>query len=642
MDVASRERGIYAFGLYKLDPNRRSLHRDGIEVPLTARLFETLLYLVQHPERLIERDELEHAVWHGRAVEGGNLQKAISALRRVLQDGDKRVLQDGNKEETYIVTVPGRGFQFCAPVCFEPAESPRPANLTFTHAGMPPAMRRAWLPVLIGATLFAITAIALSRQFVSTASTIAAFTPPPHSVAVLAFANMSGDAHQDYFSDGLADELINTLSRIAGLRVAARTSAFSFKGSTATIPDIARALNVAAILEGSVRLDGPRAHIAVQLIDTRSGFQFWSRSYDPDRLSGDMLQIRTDIAQAVAGSLEMRLADGDANAVRLTATLTEGATHDPRAFDAYLRGMADNQDFDDARASAAIGDFDEAITLDPNYAQAFAGRAVARNFLAIASYGVDARQDHQEAAAALADADRAIALAPMLAEAHRVRGAILFSKLDFIGSAKEIARASILAPDSAIIEATRGTIEARFGHAAIALQAARHAISLDPLNPSAYRRLGLVLYWTRQFGAAIEAFGHAAAVDEHASRVSLSLPASAYLAQGHPAQAAHICEGGQEWTDQVCLAMAYHALGRQKDAEAEFAKLHQALGDRAAYVSCEIFSQWGQTEAALRWLKIAYALRDSGLADMKVSPFLDPIRATAAFKAIEDSMAFPL
>jgi TolB-like protein/DNA-binding winged helix-turn-helix (wHTH) protein/tetratricopeptide (TPR) repeat protein len=627
MDVAPRERGIYAFGRYKLDPSRRCLHRDGSEVALTARLFETLLYLVQHPERLIERDELEHAVWHGRAVEGGNLQKAISSLRRVLQDG--------GAGETYIVTVPGRGFQFCAPVAFEPAESPRPADLTFTHARARRGMRRVWIPVLLGGTVLLLATIGLSWHFVPPASPVAAFTPPPHSVAVLAFANMSGDAHQEYFSDGLADELINTLSRIAGLRVAARTSAFSFKGGTATISDIARRLNVAAILEGSVRLDGPRAHIAVQLIDTRSGFQFWSRSYDQDRRSGDMLQVRTDIAQAVAGSLEMRLGDGDA------AKLTVGATHDPRAFDAYLRGMADNQDFDDARARNALGDFDDAIRIDPNYAQAFAGRAVAHNFLAIASYGVDARQDRQEAAAALADANRAIELAPMLAEAHRVRGAILFSKLDFIAAANEIARASELAPDSAIIEATRGTIEARFAHAATALQAARHAISLDPLNPSAYRRLGLVLYWTRQFGAAIEAFGHAAAVDEHVSRVSLSLPASAYLAQGRPAEAAHICEGGQEWTDQVCLAMAYHALGRQKEAEAQFAELHKALGDRAAYVSCEITSQWGQREEALRWLKTAYALRDSGLADMKVSPFLDPLRGTETFKAIETALAFP-
>ena len=622
-----RERGIYAFGPYRLDPNRRSLSREGVEVALTARLFDTLFFLIQNPQRLIEREELERAVWQGRAVEGGNLQKAISALRRALQDG--------GSAETYILTLPGRGFQFCAPVSFEPDQNDRPANLTFTHANASPVTGRWWAYVVLGGAALLIAALALAWQFVSSPAPVAAFTPPPHSVAVLAFANMSGDARQDYFSDGLADELINTLSRIGGLRVAARTSAFSFKGGTATIADIGRRLNVAAILEGSVRLDGPSAHIAVQLIDTRSGFQFWSRSYDRDRLSGDMLEVRTDIAQTVAGSLEMRLGGGDA------AKLTEGATHDPRAFDAYLRGMADNQDFDDARARNALGDFGEAIKLDPNYAQAFAGRAVAHNFLAIASYGIDARQDQQEAAAALADANRAIELAPMLAEAHRVRAAILFSKLDFIESAKEIARASFLAPDSAIIEATRGTIEARFGHAAIALEAARHAISLDPLNPSAYRRLGLALYWTRQFGAAIEAFGHAAAVDEHASRVSLALPASAYLAEGRPADAARICEGGQGWTDQVCLAMAYHALGRQPEAEAQFARLHQALGDRAAYVSCEIFSQWGRTEEALRWLKTAYALRDSGLADMKVSPFLDPLRGTAAFQAIEKGLDFP-
>jgi TolB-like protein/DNA-binding winged helix-turn-helix (wHTH) protein len=629
-----QDRAILVFGPFKLDPMRRMLSRDGIPVPLTTRLFETLLYLAQHPERLVGRDELEKAVWGGRAVEEGNLRRAVSSLRKALQTGAPG--------ETYIATIAGRGFQFTAPVAHEPCGIRSATAVTTsdtvadTHLLPKPKHPRHHRP-----TLWAGVAVLLLAAFITTWSLEKRteinpqFSPPPHSVAVLPFINMSSGSEGDYFSDGLADELINTLSRVGGLRVAARTSAFTFKGSTSTIGEIGRRLNVAAILEGAVRRDGQRVHIAVQLIDTRTGFQFWSRSYDRDRVSDDILKVQTDIAETVSESLEVKLMQAD------TARLSAGGTHDGRAFDAYLRGMTNSREFGEPNLRQAVLDFSEAIELDPTYAQAFAGRAAARNFLVEDGYEPTASGDKQQSAAAAADADSAINLAPALAEAHRVKSLILFNALAFKGATEELAIAWDLAPNDALVEATHGTIEARLGHDAAAMTAARYAIALDPLNPNAYQRLGEALFWTRHFDEALEAFGRATAVDQHPSRINLSWTASAYLAKGNPAAAEHICAGGNGWTDDTCLAIAYHALGRQAEAEMKFANLYKAFGDGDADVYAEIYAQWGRPVEAMRWLETAYALKNSGLNEMKVSPFFDPIRKIPKFNDIEQRLNFP-
>jgi TolB-like protein/DNA-binding winged helix-turn-helix (wHTH) protein/tetratricopeptide (TPR) repeat protein len=640
-DTTLRKRGVYAFGPFKLDPMRRTLHRDAVAVALPSRLFETLLYLVEHAERPVGRDELERAVWRGRVVEDGNLQRAVSSLRKALQTGIPG--------ETYITTITGHGFQFTSPVSFEPFSSGAPAIVSAhdpisaheqkNDVVAPPVINRSWhrakkIQFAVVALLFA-ASVAIWRMGPKRSDELA-FSPPAHSVAILPFVNMSGDSREDYFSDGLADELINTLSNVRGLRVAARTSAFSFKASTSTIGEIGRKLDVSTVLEGAVRRDGKRIHISVQLIDTRTGFQFWSRSYDRDRFFDDMLKLQTDIAGIVSASLETKLMQSDA------ARLTAGGTRNPQAFDAYLRGMSDSRQFGEPSLRQSIVDFSEAISLDPGYAQAFAGRAAAHNFLVVYGYETDATNGKQEAEAAASDADSAIGLAPTLADAHRVKSLVLFNALAFKGATQELAIARDLAPNDAPVESTFGIIQARLGHDEAAISAARHAIALDPLNPDTYERLGQALYWTRHFDEALEAFGHATALDKHPSRITLSWAASAYLAKGDPAAAERICSGGNGWTDDTCLAIAFHAMGRQDEADAKFARLHQAFGDRGAYVYAEICAQWGQPAEALRWLRTAYALHNSGLGEMKVSPFLDPIRNSTEFRDIEWRLNFPM
>src|SRR5882672_2104725 len=217
-------------------------------------------------------------------------------------------------------------------------------------------------------TSAAATAIAAAPT--SHAAPAAVFAPPAHSVAVLPFVNMSGDAQQDYFSDGLSEELLNSLSRITALQVAARTSSFSFKGKQVDIADIAHKLNVGAILEGSVRKDEGRVRITAQLINAVTGFHLWSQTYDRDLRH--ILALQIEIASAVTTALQATLLVDSAAAIEL------GGTQNPLAFDAYLRGQrfVDTARDKEAR-SAEVAAYSEAIRLDPRYAKAYAAKAIA-------------------------------------------------------------------------------------------------------------------------------------------------------------------------------------------------------------------------------------------------------------------------
>ena len=638
MDVSVKDRGVYAFGPFRLDPVRRTLTRDGVSVKLAARLFETLLYLIEAQGRLVEKDELLAALCPGRFVEDANLAQAISTLRKAL-------LVEG-ADDAYIATVPGRGYRFAAPVCTETGapenrSSATPAPLPAAAAPLVPAIpvaawrRRRTVALAAGIALASICAVAWSQRWKSN------FAPPPHSVAVLPFANMSGDPSEDYFSDGLAEELIDTLSTIDAIHVAARVSAFSFKGSQATIADIAGKLNVGAVLEGSVRRDASRVRIAAQLIDARTGFTLWSRSYDRDRAQGDILHVQADIAGAVATALKVKLLGADSE------KLTRGGTHNPRAFDAYLLAMANNSPVaDEARARQSYADFTAAIALDPDYAAAYAGRAAIGNVLASLAGGQaggppDGAVKRKLLDSAMADADRAIALEPELADAHWARALLLRSALDFTGAAAEMTRARELAPGNAVIESIFGYCENTAGHTDIGVAALRHAVALDPLRASVYRNLASALTYARRYDEALDAFHHYAQLNPHPSHAAQIILGMIYLAKGDAAAAEPIFAGNDGFYDNAYLAIAYHALGRQPEAALHLARAQQQDGDTGAYNYATVYAQWGQPAEALHWLKTAMLLRDPGLAELRTDPFLDPVRAMPQFQDLERQLQFP-
>ena len=471
------------------------------------------------------------------------------------------------------------------------------------------------------------------QQAAAPAAPTVAFNPPPHSIAVLPFMNMSGDKEQEYFSDGLSEELLNDLSRINELQVAARTSSFSFKGKDTDIGTIARKLNVEAVLEGSVRRSGHTVRITAQLNNAVTGYHLWSQTYDRDL--GDVLKLQTEIADAVVSTLKVTLL-GD-----VSAKIELGGTHDPAAFDAYLRARRIHRTQHGGKdLQTAIAEYSEAIRQDPNYALAFANRSITlRQWAASYATGPAMRQNFDKAQQ---DALRAIALAPDLPEGHLALAFYFESgSLDFARANEEYERALALAPGNARVLEIYSAFAVFMGRKEAGINAARRAVVLDPLNRATHSDLGFVMFYARQYDEAIAAYQDTLAVDPDDSE-AFAYRGLANYALGNLQNAQVSCETKPDWDySQLCLAMIYNKLGRHTDAEAMLAKFRGPLGDGGAYQYAEIYAQWGNTSKALGWLATAVRLRDPGLAMVKVDPFLDPLRNEPRFQAIERELKFP-
>jgi serine/threonine-protein kinase len=644
-DVPPQLEGVYEFGPFRLDPISRTLSHAGTRVWLAPRLFDTLLHLVESRGRLVSRDELMQAVWPARTVDQTSLGMAVSSLRTALK-------QHG-AADNLIITAPGRGYRFGARVTFTPHilpdPDPMPAALPAAAARPPPPAVAGWrgrrvaLPLAalaLGLAAFGLVrwqAAALRAPIaprVPAASMPPAFTPPPHSIAVLPFTNMSGTPNDDYFAEGLSEELINALGRSGALRVAAGVSSFSFRNRPATVTEIARQLNVGLLLEGSVRRTGTRVRVIAQLIDAITGFQVWSQSYD--RAPGDMLALQGDIAAACIASLKLILLPNE------VARLTLGGTTDPRAFDAYLSGLPHATDSDDDGERQAIAAFSRAIALDPHYALAYAERARALAYLGANGVFTDVAASHALMAASQRDADQAVALAPELGEAHAALGFVLKCRLsDLARAGAEYRRATELAPGDATILLRYALFELVLGHFNQAVEAAEHAASLDPLAPKTYRTLARILAYARRFDDAHAALRHARGLlpaDPGADRTDLAF---VQMMQGDVEGARQSCGAEHDPHFLTCVAWVDHALGRQADAEAAFAGLRAAIGDNGAYLYANMMADWGRTAEALTWLQTAYRLRDPGLIDMRIDPLIGRLRDTPQFKQIEASLGFP-
>lgn len=459
-----------------------------------------------------------------------------------------------------------------------------------------------------------------------------AFSPPPHSIAVLPFVNMTKEADQQYFSDGLTEEVLNSLAEVNGLQVAARTSSFSFQGEHPDIATVAHKLNVGSVLEGSVRRSGHTVRITAQLINAITGFHLWSKTYDRDL--SDMLKLQTEIATAVASALKVTLLGDEGAKIEL------GGTHNPAAFDAYLRGRKIQLTLQSGKdAQSAIRTFTEAIALDPNYALAFANRSRSFTSYASESPGPDARKAFERA---LQDARKAIALTPDLADGHVALAEYFESgALDFTTANEEYARARALAPGNAEVLRLYGRFSAGLGRAEAGITAAQRAVILDPLYMRAHTWLGFTLFYARRYDQAVVAFQDALALDPEFP-ISHAFRGLTYVLLGDLERARASCERRPDdaYID-VCLAVAYDKLGQHANAEAYLAKLKASAGDSAAYQYGEIYAQWGNIPKGLESLETALRVRDPGLADIKGDPLLDPLRNESRFQAVEHALKIP-
>jgi tetratricopeptide (TPR) repeat protein len=417
--------------------------------------------------------------------------------------------------------------------------------------------------------------------------------------------------------------------------VVARTSSFSFKGQNVDVPTIAHRLNVGAILEGSVRRAGNTVRITAQLINTVTGFHLWSDTYD--RPLTDIFKVQTEVATAVAQQLETKLAGNQ------PAKLEVGGTKNPDAYDAYLRGRrlyeTGNISTSYREALAAL---DQSVALDPNYAAAYATRAEVLLILWFEPKISDATALREQA---IASAERAVALAPDLGDTQATLG-IVHARilLDFVGASAAFDRALALTPGGAEVQREVAFYLSAIGHSEPALITAQRAVSLDPQDWSSYWYEGNVFYYARRYKEALAAYRHGHALVPDSGNVNRSF-VECLIVSGQVDQARQLLETSTTAvTDRDrhhLLAITYHALGRQADAEHELDQYKKTVGDARPYRMAQIYAQWGDVPAALQSLLRAERAHDIYLVFLKVDPLLDPIRNEPQFKAFLARMKFP-
>ena len=452
---------------------------------------------------------------------------------------------------------------------------------------------------------------------IESAAAGAAKLPNMPSIAVLAFANRSSNADDEYFSDGLADELLSVLSKIKGLRVAAHTSAFSFKGKSATIAEIGHALNVASVLEGSVRKSGNRARIAVQLVEVADGYHLWSETYD--RTLDDIFAVQDDIAQAVVAALRETLlgAAGDADTTRKVENeitlASAGRSDNSEAYGLYLKARFHVDRMSPADISDAVLYLEAALKLDPNFALGYAALAHALTQGAI--YG--ALPIVETVTRARREVQRALSLQPDLVEAHLALGEIqMYQDWDWEGADASFARARSQAPANAEALRLTGNLMTIRGRHKESIAYFEHAISLDPLNSSAYFYLVLPL----------DALGESAAAENAARQaVTLSPDGIAHhyflclvlVTQRRFVEAIAVAQAdATNWSRESGLALAYLAAGRIADSEPHLHEIIQKYGDIAGMQVAMSYAATGEIEETFKWLEHAYVTRDAGIVFM--------------------------
>jgi TolB-like protein/tetratricopeptide (TPR) repeat protein len=451
---------------------------------------------------------------------------------------------------------------------------------------------------------------------------------PERSIAVLPFTDMSEKKDQEYFSDGLSEELIDMLTKVPDLRVPARTSSFYFKGQHATIAEISKALGVAHVLEGSVRKSGNTLRVTAQLIRADNGYHLWSETYD--RRAQDVFKVQDEIAARVVDALKLSLP-----AAATGARLTDNT----EAYNQYLLGRNFMDRTTPAGFASAEQAFRRAIKLDPGYAAAYARLALAE------AYWSDQTGDASGLARATGDAEHAIALAPYRPDGYFARGYLRTLWLwDRDGAGADLRKALALDPNNAdILEGYALHLETE-GDLPGAISAIDKAIAVDPLRASFQTTRGLLLVAMRDLPGARAADQRLLEIHPGSARAYAELAIVELLA-GRSDQALVYTQKPTEdvsggWPD-IAKALVHHTLGHDEESRQALARVIAGGGRFAAFQIAEIYAWRGEKDQAFAWLERAYAQRDGGLTRVKSDPLLDSLRTDPRYRAFLDKMRLP-
>ena len=614
---------------------------------LPAKAFEILLVLLEAKGRLVEKDELMQRVWPDTVVEENNLTVNISALRRSLTESPG--------EHRYVVTVPGRGYQFVAEVRQLGGEGSRESEQEPSiqvaeisavaqsngAASQTDSLSRAkyiggeitrrkqrvlllLVPVL--AVAIVVSYIAYSRHLAG------ASKPGTISIAVLPFANETGDANAEYLSDGFSESLTNSLSQLPGIKVAARSSVFKYKGKDSDLQEVAKALGVEAILTGKVTQRGENLAISVELMDASDKTQIWGEKYD--RKMSDLLEIQREIAREIVEKLKLKV-PSEAN---------QPAKHYTDSNDAYQLYLKGRFYWDKRTAEAlqkSIEYFNQAIDKDPRFALAYAGLAD--------SYVVPANRlpPREAMPKAKAAAIRALELDETLAEAHVALGRVFASyDWDWTSAEKQYKRAIELNPGYATAHQWYGGYLSVVGHSNEAIAERKRAMELEPLSLIINFELGLSYYHARDYDRALEQFQKTLELDQNFPAAHNFLPA-VYEQKGMYKEA--IAEFKQSISltgsseSKAGLGHVYAITGRKSEAGIVLGELKQTFGKEYLPASniALIYAGLDDKDQAFAWLSKAYEQRAFQLQWINVDPRWDNLRSDPRFQEMLRRMGLP-
>jgi len=458
------------------------------------------------------------------------------------------------------------------------------------------------------------------------------------SVAVLAFGNLSNDRDNEYFSDGISEELLNVLQKIPGLHVAARASAFSFKGKNATVQEIGARLGVANLVEGSVQRIGSRVKVNASLSRVATGEELWSRSYT--REVKDVFALQEELALAIVGELRGRLPGGESTAAVKAAV--KGGTSNAQAYQQYLQGRFYLNRFAENSMRKAVGYFQKAVELDPSFALSWAGLARAHTW--ICEYSTDSSGggfDGQLASARNAVA-RARALEPNLPEALSAQAEIqLAVDFDWAGAAETLHRARELAPADPDLLVLASQLARSQGQLQAANDLLHQAVALDPVKPAALAVLAFNLVLTRHFAEARELYRQ---VQDLSPTIPWAYagPGFGYILDGKYDAAIDVVQNESAvWARQLIVSMALWGKGKQTESNAALEELIRAAANTAAYQIAEAYAFRGDRDHAFQWLERARRQRDGGLLAVGHDPLLEKLAADARWPAFLKSMGLP-
>ena len=619
-----RNTSVLRFGTYEVDPHAGELRKGGVRIKVQQQPLKLLEILLEHPGEVVTREELRSRIWPEESF--GDFDQAVNVAIAKLRSA----LGDSADNPRFIETIPRRGYRFLAEVSAlhgdggKSGQDPSPRNDAETAPPAPPQAlfpKLNWTIIAVSLVLLAIAGFAIVRW--RDRSTTSARSPI-RSLAVLPLENLSGDT-QDYFADGMTDELITDLAQISALRVISRTSVMPYKGARRSLPEIARELNVDAIVEGTVLHSGDQVRITAQLIQASTDKHLWAESYQGDLRN--TLSLQKQVASAIADQIRIELTPNEQAALKSTKAV------DPEAYEDYLKGRF----FFNKRNSneKAQSFFQAAIEKDPNYAAPYTGLA-----------DIDQLADNPRLAREALQ--KALDLDSGLPEAHNSLGELLYHfDRDWAGAEKEFKRALQLNPGYAPAHHWYSMYLSFMGRKLESLAEAEKAEELDPLSPVVGANLAKILQENGEYDKAFERAKKTLELDPN-SAVTHAVLGMWYEDKKIYPEAIREYKlalqlGGESAEMHGLLGYAYAAAGDRGNAEQAIRDLKQLWPERsrAALDIATIYSGLGQNNDAIYWLGKANEKDVGDLISIGKSPRFAALHGDQRFQALVKQLGTP-